>query len=64
VRGNTHEDRLYIQERFLTPILPDAGFPAALDTARALSADELIALAAAASTDGGPSTVASPLLPS
>jgi hypothetical protein len=53
-----------IQERFLAPILADAGFPAALETARALSADELIALAAEASSDGGPTTVASPPIPS
>jgi hypothetical protein len=54
-----------IQERFLAPILADAGFPTALDTARALSADELIELVAEASADGGaPSTVASPAPPS
>ncbi len=49
-----------IQELFLTPIRADAGFPAALETARGLSADELIAAAVAASADDGTATVASP----
>jgi predicted ATPase len=40
-----------IQELFLTPIRADAGFAAALETARGLSADELISLAVAASED-------------
>ena len=53
-----------IQERFLTSIRADAGFPAALEAARTRSADELIALAAEASVDGiGPTTVASPAVP-
>ena len=41
-----------IQDLFLAPIRADAGFSAALETARGLSADELIALAVEASTDG------------
>jgi predicted ATPase len=41
-----------IQDQFLTTVRADAGFPAALETARALSADELIALVVAASADG------------
>ena len=49
-----------IQELFLTPIRADARFPAALETARGLSADELIALAVAASVDDGSTAVASP----
>jgi predicted ATPase len=50
-----------IQERFLKSIRADAGFQAALEAARTRSADELIALAVEASTDGtGPTTVASP----
>jgi non-specific serine/threonine protein kinase len=49
-----------IQELFLTPIRADAGFAAALETARGLSADQLIAAAVDASTDGGFRSVASP----
>jgi non-specific serine/threonine protein kinase len=49
-----------IQELFLTPIRADAGFSAALETARGLSADELIAAAVDASTDGGFRSAASP----
>ena len=53
-----------IQERFLTEVRADPRFPHTLGTARALSADELIALAAEASVDGaGPQTVPSPAVP-
>ena len=50
-----------IQERFLTAVRADAGSPHTLGTARALSADELIAQAAEASVDGaGPQHGAQP----
>ena len=52
-----------IQELFLAPIRADAGFPAALETARGLSADELIAAAVAASADGAQPTVGSSAVP-
>ena len=52
-----------IQELFLAPIRADAGFPAALETARGLSADELISAALAASADGAQPTVGSSAVP-
>ena len=53
-----------IKDRFLAEILGDAGFPAELETARALSPDELIATAVAAAGDRRPAeTVARPTSP-
>ena len=53
-----------IKERFLAPVLAEAGFAAELETARALSPDELIATAVAAAGDRRPAqTVASPVPP-
>jgi len=52
-----------IQERFLTSVLAEAGFAAALATARAVSPDELIATAVAAAGDRAAPTIASPAAP-
>ena len=49
-----------IQERFLTSVLAEAGFAAALATARAVPPDELIATAVAAAGDRAAPTIASP----
>jgi tetratricopeptide (TPR) repeat protein len=53
-----------IQEQFLAPIRADAGFAAALEKARALSADELITVVTEASPAGDSRTVARPVAPS
>ncbi|MEK6274079.1 MAG: protein kinase [Actinomycetota bacterium] len=53
-----------IQELFLTPIRADAGFPAALESARALSAEKLIAAVSAPPAEGAPPTVDTPAVPS
>jgi non-specific serine/threonine protein kinase len=52
-----------IQERFLAPVLTEAGFAAALETARALSPDELITMAVESALDRARQTVASPAAP-
>ena len=52
-----------IQERFLTSILSEAGFAAALATARAVPPDELMATAVAAAGDRAAPTIASPAAP-
>ena len=61
--AETYPAETLIKERFLTPVLAEAGFPAALDTARALSPDELIAVAVAAAAERAAPTVASPVAP-
>jgi len=53
-----------IQERFLGAVTADNGFAAELEKARALSPDELIALAVEASADHGAQTAASPAVAS